>query len=143
MQKLLFLDVDGVLNSQHTLQKGIPVCPDKLSLLRAIINVTNCEIVLSSTWRMFPETREELKVEFHNAQIPIWIGLTPQLNTPRNQEIKSWLKDNEQKESRIVIIDDDDDAEIVERNTLFVQTSFDEGLTMHHVQTIIDFFQGT
>lgn len=141
MQKILFLDVDGVLNNNVTLQKGIPVCPEKMSLLKAVTNITNCNIVLSSTWRLFPETRKELKIEFDNAQVPIWIDTTPSMPGPRSQEIQTWLKDNVKEIARVVIVDDEQDAEIIEQNTLFVQTSFEQGLTLDHVQTMVQFFQ--
>jgi hypothetical protein len=70
--KIIFLDIDGVLNSEtdfvevsmyghtnnevkHTLKNGreiiAPLCRGKLALLELIIKQTDAKIVISSTWR--------------------------------------------------------------------------------------------
>lgn len=64
--KLLFLDIDGVLNSSPFFQSKQykrdkiknPRCPkqydlNKIKLLKEIHDATRCTIVMSSTWRMF------------------------------------------------------------------------------------------
>lgn len=51
MSKVLFLDVDGVLNNYRT--GGIfTVTKSKLRLLQQIVDRTGCKIILSSTWRL-------------------------------------------------------------------------------------------
>ena len=51
--KVIFLDVDGVI--RHDLYKGTKedhgIDPEKLKLLKEIIDKTEAKIVLSSTWR--------------------------------------------------------------------------------------------
>ena len=58
--KVIFLDVDGVLNSNDWLEnnrvrKENSVNPEKVKLLAEIVQNTNAEVVLSSTWRYIPE----------------------------------------------------------------------------------------
>lgn len=58
--KIIFLDVDGVLNSDEYIEKtkklniqGIEseVDPEKITLLRNAIVETGAKVVLSSSWR--------------------------------------------------------------------------------------------
>jgi histidinol phosphatase-like enzyme len=52
MRKVIFLDVDGVLNSNETLGLSWRECLEKplLKLLYKIVAKTNAKIVLSSAW---------------------------------------------------------------------------------------------
>ena len=55
MRKVIFLDIDGVLNSvkydrERRLQDG-NIDESRLLLLRAIVDVTGADIVLSASWR--------------------------------------------------------------------------------------------
>lgn len=60
-QKIIFLDIDGVLNSMELFDKleerdmepfmGIDVDEDNLEQLRYIVERTGAQIVLSSSWR--------------------------------------------------------------------------------------------
>jgi len=58
MHKIIFLDVDGVLNCQKTwtgphADSVATLCPDMCDRLQRIVQETNAIVVLSSTWRMF------------------------------------------------------------------------------------------
>ena len=62
--KVIFLDIDGVLNSEKSINKNLKkfgkekgqhaLMPDRshIKLLNHIIKETNCKIVLSSSWRI-------------------------------------------------------------------------------------------
>lgn len=66
--KIIFLDIDGVLNSEkfyekrhRCYEKGIPfavnwpfsdIDPDSVDILNKVIKATNARIVMSSTWRL-------------------------------------------------------------------------------------------
>lgn len=49
--RIIFLDIDGVLNTEHSKGKGINIIEDKVELLSQIATATNSTIVLTSTWR--------------------------------------------------------------------------------------------
>ena len=54
--KVIFLDVDGVLNSQQLFEKCeddqlISVDEDNIKNLKTIVDATGAKIVLSSSWR--------------------------------------------------------------------------------------------
>ena len=61
--KLLFLDVDGVLNtSRERNTHGIDfICSAKLKRLRSVVDSTGCELVLSSDWRRRREDLDAVK----------------------------------------------------------------------------------
>lgn len=148
MNKFLFLDVDGVLNNTAVLQReGMHGLGCKqLSLLKQIVAGSCCEIVLSSTWRLYDDHLRTLEAAFEQHLIPRWLDVTPDLGySHRGDEILSWLVGHADR-ARIVIVDDDKDAAIPhapERFTerLFVKTEFDTGLTFDHAEAIVEFFR--
>lgn len=106
-QKILFLDIDGVLNSRRTKNpRKLPyiVDPRNREWLRTILRETNAKIVLSSTWRYDPVGLLAAK----HFQIG-FIGITPDLpKQPRCAEIKAWLK-HRPWVKRFAVLDDEDD----------------------------------
>jgi hypothetical protein len=147
--KLLFLDVDGVLNNLEVLsstRSSDPLGEDHLLLLKGLVTLSGCDIVLSSTWRLFPESRAELSAAFMRHGIPNWIGITPQLdNVPRSAEITDWLRKNVTVPTVAVGIDDDEDIDIGNDHGLPVKfkalkTCFDHGLTLEVMKEAVDWF---
>ena len=60
MQKIIFLDIDGVLATPEYLKDGEwALNPVKQNILKSIIDETDAKIVLSSSWRL--HTLEETK----------------------------------------------------------------------------------
>lgn len=51
--KVIFLDIDGVLNSGQTLVSGFDLYKDYLLNLKELVNKTGAKIVLMSSWRNF------------------------------------------------------------------------------------------
>ena len=52
MKKVIFLDVDGVLNSSRTLYEDISLEDDLISNLKELVDKTGAKIILSSSWRL-------------------------------------------------------------------------------------------
>ena len=135
MKKVIFLDVDGVLNSRKTFVSKKGKGPWLIDVtfvrrLNRILQETGASIVLSSVWRKYEKGRKKVKeyVDF--------IEWTPQHDSRvRGLEIQLWL-DKHPDVTRYAIIDDD--ADMLEGQPLF-QTSFDEGLTEEITQKVIDF----
>lgn len=147
--KLLFLDVDGVLNNLKVLgesRSSDPLGEDHLKLLKILVTVAKCDIVLSSTWRLFEESKISLSVAFEEHKIPIWIGQTPELRTGRRaDEIIHWLREKTTTPVVAAGIDDDEDIDIGNDHGLPVKfkpfkTCFDHGLTSEVVKDVIDWF---
>ncbi len=62
--KVLFLDIDGVVNNKRTkknFEGFTAIDPAMAALVQRIVQNTGCEIVLSSSWRLFQNSRDELE----------------------------------------------------------------------------------
>lgn len=152
---IIFLDIDGVLNYQKyfkgqkdlrinyskllnyknyqtkVLIQLLDIVPNKLYLLKEIINNTNSKVVISSSWRnlkIYPLIEEYLI----NMGIPI-IGITPYIDSKRGLEIKTYLKEN--LVDNYIIIDDDIFPDFDEEllSHLIHTSFFDEGITDDNV----------
>lgn len=156
--KVIFLDVDGVLNSADWFKKnkGIrgyaKINPKKVALLKEIIDKTNAKIVLSSTWRMLEKTKDEdedpmysyLRDTLRKYGMEI-CQHTPYIDQNRPKEIKAWI-DNQESEDRIRFVSLDDDFSEKDYkecgiSDCLVQTSFyekDGGLRKEHVEKAIE-----
>lgn len=132
--KVIFLDIDGVLNSARSaLAFGrYPMRPDGVDLalfdevavamLRRIAVLANAQIVLSSSWR---ENFDYADIGTA-LNLPI-TGQTPSLRgCRRGQEIQHWLDDHPQV-THWAILDDMDHMLPVQRTHL-IQTSSQDGL---------------
>ena len=122
--KVIFLDVDGVLNSydwfysnqKNSNKNNKPIAPldDKaIHILSKIVNSTNAKIVLSSSWRVKSDDSEsmlELREKFNEYGISIFdkTGWSRKRKS-RGWEIREWLKENRKlyNITSFVIIDDD------------------------------------
>ena len=158
---ILFVDIDGVLNSEkwyterfdkdlqsYPLCEFDPLCVEQLNIL---IQKTNAKLVISSTWRL-GRTIDELKNLFEKVGIKgEIIGVTPHLTfndgygVSRGNEIKRWIDLNVVREwnrlfgedrdinmESYVIIDDDADM-LLEQKDNFVKTYWADGLNAIHV----------
>ena len=140
--KVIFLDIDGVLNTTDTFIKRseeykktgiykIEVDEFRLEYLKEIIDKTNAKIVLSSSWRYFftksskkviPRTQKgkELYDLFLNYDIEIYDIISINGNS-REGQINEWLENNSNIESFIII--DDEPNMFNELSDRLIQTS--------------------
>jgi hypothetical protein len=131
---VLFLDIDGVLNSTRSCLAfgGFPhgITPDHLKrfdhcavgLIRRLCKETGAVCVLSSTWRqLHPYTEISAALD-----IPM-IGATPKSDDGfRGREIAAWLAAHPEV-TQYAIVDDDGDM-LPEQKPYFVQTPHSDGL---------------
>lgn len=134
--KVLFLDIDGVLNCESTEErigttKMLGIDRFRASMVRTIVNMTGCEIVLSSTWRLDEWMRQVVRHEVHD-----YIDVTGSSPTHfRGREVMEWMMDYGQTVEKWAILDDDGD--FWPWQPLF-KTSFKTGLTPEITQQVID-----
>src|SRR5882757_8472983 len=89
--KIIFLDIDGVLNCKSTPNpRNFPyiVDPKHLKRLKRLLDRTEATIVLSSTWRYDPAGIFSAK----HWGIPFMDVVPDMPKQPRSDEILSWLK---------------------------------------------------
>ena len=143
--KLIFLDVDGVLNTSGSIG-SYPLDSDKLDLLNMIVVQTNAKIVISSSWREVDDAMNVLKKEFNKKDIDCIIGITPSLHwdSKRTDQIKHFVE-NFSKKYKNQIIDKwiaIDDFKLDEMNpnlmkNHFVNTQLEIGMTKNDAETAI------
>lgn len=114
--KVLFLDFDGVLNSEKYVKTvndgGVILDPANMRLLKLLIDTTAAHVVLTSSWREHWET-EPLACDAIGAQINTIFAAynltildkTPHLHRHREDEIEAWLTAHPQTE-RFAVVDD-------------------------------------
>lgn len=160
MEKYIFLDVDGVLNGQHSFNETC-LYPFYLNNLKELINKTNAKIILSSSWRNFLHKEnnkyvpnkeggygdklikafDELNLEIHDTTE---LGYSTK---KRGFQIKEWLDNYADKEYKYIILDDDDDM-LTEQFEYFIKTKFngksikDEGLNENILNKAILLLEG-
>ena len=109
VDKIVFLDIDGVLNSEEWAKKRFnklvsdDICDsdvdtNAINRLIKFLNDTNAKIVLSSSWRSLNVKSTILEFSTFNHEllkklIPYIIGVTPRFYkcTKRGNEIKYWM----------------------------------------------------
>jgi hypothetical protein len=150
MRKIIFLDVDGVMNSRETLARvrpggGIIGIDAYLALIvDRIVQATGAEIVLSSSWRH--GNKETL--DYVRGFAP-FIDITPTCCSGiRGCEIYKWTVDNidydirdDRSKFRYAIIDDDSDMLLWQKDHFF-KTSFDTGITPEIADRVISHLNG-
>ena len=155
--KVIFLDVDGVLNNCRTKARcgeymGIDTALVKQ--LKKIVDATEAEIVLSSTWRL-GYNREHQELANHSKYLANKlgkqhmrvVGYTPDLGHMgilRGQEIREWLNKNDDVVTEWVVLDDEYFGDFATHgiDTHWVKTDTDEGLTDADVEHAIRILNG-
>jgi len=133
--KVIFLDVDGVLNSDKTMRVTKNNCAfvgaRQMKNLRRIVKETGAKVVLSSDWRYDRDDPVlngdflELKRELFKYGIRLY-GFTPELpSAHRGAEIDRWLQEHEEVENFVIL---DDRTDIEPNKSHWVQTVMSSGL---------------
>jgi hypothetical protein len=141
--KVIFLDFDGVLNSNPYLvaQTGGRICADSRAInpkavqnLNVIINKTNALVVISSSWRHFFSLSEikRILVDRGFCFASNILDKTPSLST-RENEIQAWLREHPEVTNFVIL--DDIPMKILCQHA--VTTTMRAGLTQKHVNKAV------
>lgn len=145
MTKVIFLDIDGVMNScadwievrllGHPHNIGTDVINrTKLALLKLIIERTGAQVVLSSTWRLYYKLDRmfEMFVErgFNMDEEGFWHGITPDLGgyETRGHEVKAYLDAHPEITNYVIL--DDIDVFLPEQENNKIITDEENGLNL-------------
>jgi HAD domain in Swiss Army Knife RNA repair proteins len=135
--KIIFLDIDGVLNCEKTPNsRKFPYVVDKKLLLRVngLVERTRAKVVLSSSWRCDPVGLLAAK----HWGVPFIDVCPDRPKSPRGKEMLKWLADHP-KVTRYAIIDDEDDE--LDGLPLF-QPSCKTGITPRIVKGVERYLNG-
>jgi len=156
--KIIFLDIDGVLNSmdylhayyavqesrkediKHFDKYGDCFDPRCCMHLESIIRQTNAKIVISSVWR-FSGLSVMQQMWRDRGIFGEVIDITPSIvNSVRGAEIEAWLSTHKDVESH-VILDDDTDM-LGNQNNNFVKVDERYGINYNDSLKAIDILNG-
>ena len=155
--KVIFLDIDGVLNAEYTKARCdgfFGIDGTLVKRLKEIVDATGAEIILSSSWRFgINKDGEEIPSHMkylHNKlgkQHLRTVGMTIDLKGERGHEIQKWLETNNDIVEQWVVLDDEVFSDFEECGIMshLVQTTFygeNGGLQEEHVQQAIKILNG-
>lgn len=158
MRKIIFLDIDGVLNSEEYFKTLPPVSTElddidesKVQLLKEIVDRTEVQLVLSSTWRELSHGDTENCNKIYSYLINTLnkydlsiVAETPILDHCRPKEIAIWIDENIGHDGMVFVSLDDDFSEErykeYEIEDCLIKTSFygkNGGLQREHVEEAV------
>lgn len=162
MNRYLFLDIDGVINSERTVfaynklvHSGMikhdilldqPTKsyfdPIAVLLLKTAQENLGFKIVISSTWRYSLSVSDFVTMfkEYGWDTTDVIIGKTDLEGKVRGEEIQRWLNNHAKFPYEYCILDDTPDM-LETQFENFVQTSFDDGLDFEGFKKIFEVFK--
>jgi hypothetical protein len=154
IMKVIFLDFDGVLNSEASFRYEArqkkqniqnTLSPVACSNLQYILEQdADVKLVISSTWRKL-HTMQELqnilgRYGVNGAKV---IGKTPiTLSGNRAQEINMWLEENMNLTMGVILDDDSDVLGVTDKRCHIFQTTPEDGLLLKQAKQISKLFRG-
>ena len=147
-EPVIFLDIDGVLNTRRHLihlhdnegatslrdRHGLVFDPVAVDALTEIIEQSDAAVVISSTWRIMMSLNN-LHGMWEERELPGSIlDITPILrDAPRGWEIYRWLGEHRHHEFHNYLILDDDSDMLLWQKDNFIHTSGETGVGPEHV----------
>jgi hypothetical protein len=143
--KVLFLDIDGVLNSTRSCiaNRGYPFDFSlehmamfdhiAVAMIRGLCAAGGVSVVVSSAWRL----THHWDAIGRALDLPT-MGSTPQLPGVRGGEIAAWLAEHPEV-TQYAIVDDDADM-LPEQMPFFVKTNGHEGLSFANLSRLAEIF---
>jgi len=145
--KVIFLDIDGVLNSNDTLQKihyhqkftGIsPKCAeldeDNISTLNKLIKLTNAKIVLHSSWR-YGYSKGDGAILTAFREMNLHIDDIVSIKIPNKEEaISAYIKTHPNISHYVIL---DDYPMFPSHESSFIEITADHGLTESYFPQIL------
>lgn len=170
MKKVVFLDFDGVLNTEHNQnmlryhgrawrdEHGALFDSEAVAQLKRIVDETGAEIVIESSWKYLGlEAMQQMWAERNMPGVVIditpssasdsWLlsanldDMDPANCNWKGAEIASWIADNLNAEARFVIIDDEY-VILDSQQAHFVQTNPYNGITPELADKAIEILNG-
>lgn len=153
MKKVIFLDIDGVLNTSYTKYRDEVLDDFRLDYLAKIVNKTRAKIVLTSTWRYnlskslfsfktYNNSTKKLIESLKERGLKISALLPDTPNNRRAEDISEFIKKH--KVTNFVILDDElfnyDSLKLSEhllRTSFYEDNELDAGLTQKMIRQAV------
>ena len=153
MKKVIFLDIDGVLNTSYTKYRDEVLDDFRLDYLAKIVNKTRAKIVLTSTWRYnlskslfsfkaYSNSTKRLIESLKERGLKISALLPDTPNNRRAEDISEFIKKH--KVTHFVILDDElfnyESLKLSEhllRTSFYEDNELDAGLTQRMIRQAV------
>ena len=135
--KVVFLDVDGVLNSVRDYYSIDLATDSHFVLLKELVDRTGAKIVLSSSWRICLSIRDGLVQRLAEYGLEIY-DTTPVLyfeGRKRGDEIRAWLNEHKDVTNFVILDDESNMCEFTKTNLVKTNTNF--GLKSIHIEKAV------
>ena len=146
--KIIFLDVDGVLNYEEQRQielrsgrsidfKNIRLCKRALRLIGKLCEETQAKVVIESSWRKHKTNGRysNLRTQLRKiAGVEIFSETPISKEDDKEIEIEQWLKENSNIENYVII----DDNYMEKHKDRLVQCSSEKGFTQELYSQALD-----
>lgn len=140
--KILFLDIDGVVNCESTTQRHrgfIGIDPYMAFMVGKIQLDTDCQIVLSSSWRVTQDGVDEVEQQvapIFDKTGKSWYDKEKNHSSTRGEEIQVWL-DAHPEVTRYAILDDDSNM-LDSQLPNYFKTTWLNGITPEIAKAVTD-----
>lgn len=141
-EKVIFLDIDGVLAVHQDDESDIsfflkgttyPFTPECVMVLNEILRLTNAEIVLTSSWRLFFNREEIQRIFEENGVFKSPIDFTSIIpEDDRNREVELFIQ--KYKIQKFLILDD---INYGFAKDFFIRTNGKKGLNDEHISRAV------
>ncbi len=146
--KVIFLDFDGVLNSEKYVSRcgkyGVVIDDTKLQLIKRLVEITNAKIVLSTSWREHWEKQtdkcDSMGIEINKIFAKYGLEIydkTQKLGGRREREIEAYILENKDIINFVVFDDCYLNSDVIDGH--FIKTSYyRNGLEEYNVEDAIN-----
>lgn len=152
--RILFLDIDGVLNSHAYWHRRPVIFRDRMhdldreavARLNTVLDRTGAVVVVSSTWRIIHNRLELQDMLTQYGFTGRVLGCTTKKHMERGLQIQQWLDDQARRaehsprhtvQSFAIVDDDADMAHLMPHLVLTHLQGDDGGLQDHHVERLV------
>ncbi len=130
--KIIFLDIDGVMNRRETAPRNrfVGFDPVPVNCLNEILAATGASIVVTGALGRSMYL-DDLKLFFQHSGISgdLIVGVTAFLGGTRGEDISAWLEEHPDHRKCYIVIDDAGPEDIRPHCSRFIKTNWETGLT--------------
>jgi hypothetical protein len=153
--KILFLDIDGVLNSRTFYDANVQeigressffwravaeLDPNACAMVNQLCEEEDLKIVISSTWRKLHKVHEIEAMFNKRGLFAEIVGTTPSINESRGHEIAEFIKSRPDLQIEAYVIVDDDSDMLA--GQFFVRTEWSIGIQPENIDQIKEVLHG-
>jgi hypothetical protein len=141
MMKVVFLDIDGILNPlNHFDATGVFYGPACQNLEKLLDSIPGLKVVVSSSWRRLGIEKDKEILRRNKIEVSRVIGRTDPAHKSKGHQIHQWLLGHPEVKDFVILDDEDDQISYFGYGPRFVKPNSFIGLTSEDAKKVIDLF---